>query len=63
MLFGIPDPWVWGAYLLCVLSVVLCVLWGLLRWNREDPPPAERPGLEEEMKRRADRVGKVEGKL
>ena len=30
---GIDDPWVWLAYLLCLLSAVLCVTYGLLKWN------------------------------
>lgn len=36
MLFGIQDPWVWGAYLLCVLSTLLCVVYGLINWNKGD---------------------------
>ena len=31
---GIEDPWVWGAYVLCILSTLLCIFYGLLRWDR-----------------------------
>ncbi|MBP7830604.1 MAG: hypothetical protein KA248_11870 [Kiritimatiellae bacterium] len=54
MLLGIEDPWVWLAYILCIASTVLCVVWGVLRWNREDTvvePEAEvRHWAEEEDK-------------
>lgn len=39
-MLGIDDPWIWGVYLLCILSTLLCVLYGLINWNR---------GGEEEM--------------
>ncbi len=33
-MFGIGDPWIWSAYLLCILSAILCVGYGLMNWNR-----------------------------
>jgi hypothetical protein len=33
-MLGIDDPWIWGVYLLCILSTLLCVLYGLINWNR-----------------------------
>jgi hypothetical protein len=33
-MFGIADPWIWGAYLLCIFSTVLCVAYGLRNWNK-----------------------------
>ena len=42
-MFGIPDPWIWGAYALCVLSAGLCVVYGLFNWNKgaeEEQQPA-----------------------
>ena len=35
-MFGIDDPQVWLAYLLCVLSAVFCVAYGILNWDKED---------------------------
>jgi len=35
-MLGIEDTYVWLAYLLCVLSTVLCVIYGLVTWNRGD---------------------------
>jgi len=35
---GIQDPGVWLAYLLCILSVILCAVYGMLNWNKGDEP-------------------------
>lgn len=34
MVLGIPDFWIWSAYLLSVLSAVACVLYGVINWNK-----------------------------
>jgi len=34
-MLGIDDPWIWGVYILCILSTLLCVLYGIINWNRE----------------------------
>ena len=34
-MFGIADPWIALAYLLCILSSVLCVVYGLMKWNSD----------------------------
>ena len=33
-MFGISDPWIWSTYLLCILSALLYVGYGLLNWNK-----------------------------
>ncbi|MGB9902816.1 symporter small accessory protein [Methanothrix sp.] len=33
-MLGIEDPWIWGVYLLCILSTVLCVSYGIANWNK-----------------------------
>ena len=38
MIFGIQDPVVAGAYLLALLGMLACVIYGLLNWNRGDEP-------------------------
>jgi hypothetical protein len=35
-MFGLEDKYVSLAYLLCILSTVLCVIYGLVNWNRGD---------------------------
>lgn len=34
MLLGIPDFWIWLVYILCIFSSALCVVYGLLNWNK-----------------------------
>ena len=34
-MLGIDDPWIWGVYLLCILSALLCLVYGIINWNRE----------------------------
>ena len=35
-MLGFGDIWVLGAYLLCIASTALCVIYGLMHWNDED---------------------------
>lgn len=35
-MLGIEDPQVWSAYLLCILSAVFCVGYGIINWNKGD---------------------------
>jgi hypothetical protein len=37
-MLGIPDPGVWTAYLLCIASVIFCVIYGAVNWNKGDEP-------------------------
>jgi len=56
-MLGIEDKYIWLAYLLCILSSLLCVLYGLINWNRggtqvepEDAKwAAEEKKVEEEL--------------
>ena len=34
IMLGINDPWIWGVYLLCIISTLLCVIYGLTNWNK-----------------------------
>lgn len=33
-MLGIEDKYVSGAYLLCIASAILCVIYGLINWNQ-----------------------------
>lgn len=51
-LLGIEDFWVWIAYLLCIGSTLLCVIYGVICWSRGEEP-AEKEDIqwaEEEKK-------------
>jgi hypothetical protein len=34
-MLGIDDPWIWGVYILSIFSALLCVIYGIVNWNRE----------------------------
>ncbi len=50
-MLGIDDGWIAAAYLLCILSTLLCVVYGLINWNRgaeaEEEQIKEETGWEE----------------
>lgn len=59
-MLGIHDPWILLAYLLCVLSAVACVVYGVMNWNKgADNEPDE---ITEEAKWEVDE-SKIEEKL
>ena len=35
-MLGIDDPQIWVAYVLCFVSAIGCVIYGVLKWNEED---------------------------
>lgn len=34
IVLGIDDPWILGVYLLCILSAISCIAYGLINWNK-----------------------------
>lgn len=34
MILGIPDMWISGALILIVVSMVCCVVYGVVNWNK-----------------------------
>lgn len=35
-MFGINDPGIWTAYLAIILCVVFALVFGIMKWNKED---------------------------
>ncbi len=35
-MLGIDDPQIWLAYVLCIVSALGCMVYGLLKWNEEE---------------------------
>lgn len=33
-MFGLHDFGIWFVYLLCILSAVACVVYGIINWNK-----------------------------
>ncbi len=38
MLLGLQDKWVWLAYVLSIVSALLCIVHGLMNWNKGEEP-------------------------
>jgi hypothetical protein len=34
-LLGIEDPYIWTGYLMAIGCAVVCVIYGLLKWNED----------------------------
>lgn len=34
-MLGLGDVWVFMAFILCILSMILCVVYGAIYWNEE----------------------------
>ena len=53
-MLGMADGWVAAAFLLCLLSSLLCIVYGVINWNRggeeEAPTEADRRWASEEDK-------------
>jgi len=32
-MLGLTDPWIILGYILCIISTIVCVIYGLARWN------------------------------
>ena len=37
-MLGLEDPGVWCAYVLCIVCVIVCVIYGAVNWNKGDEP-------------------------
>ena len=51
-MLGIEDKWVALAYILCIASALVCVIYGVLNWNKgdEDVAPDDIKWVQEEKK-------------
>lgn len=51
-MFGIPDPWIWSAYLLSFLVTGLCIVYSVICWNKGgmvEPTPEDTEWMKEEI--------------
>ena len=58
-MLGIEDLWVSIAYILCIVSALLCLVWGIIKWNKDDPESEP----EEEIRQWAEEEDRVEKEL
>lgn len=41
-MLGIPDVSIWLAYILCIASAILCVVYGIVNWNKGGEEASEQ---------------------
>jgi len=51
-MFGLEDPSIWSAYLLCIVSTLLCFVYGTAKWNKgqENATPEDVAWVKDEKK-------------
>ena len=51
-MLGLHDPWIAGGYLLCILSSLICIIYGFIFWNKgeEEIKEEDKQWAEEEDK-------------
>lgn len=49
-MLGIDDPLIWGVYLLCILSTLLCIAYGAINWNKGAESESEEAAEEQAWK-------------
>jgi len=60
IVLGIDDPWIWGVYLLCIISALLCVIYGIVNWNKEGELEASEIKEEAAWEEREEEMQKKE---
>lgn len=33
MILGIEDPWIWSVFILIIVFTLVCIVYGVLKWN------------------------------
>jgi hypothetical protein len=51
-MLGIKDPWVFSAYTLTIISGLICVIYGLINWNKGAETEAKEVSKAETSKNR-----------
>lgn len=59
-MLGIDDPWIWGVYLLCIFSALLCLIYGMVYWNKEGELEALEAKEEEAWEEREEEMQEKE---
>ncbi len=59
-MLGIDDPWIWGVYLLCIFSALLCLVYGAINWNKGGEQEASEIKEEEAWEEREEEMQEKE---
>lgn len=51
-MLGLGDIWVFSAYVLCIASTIFCLIYSIMRWNKDGTPASKKDltWLDEEAK-------------
>lgn len=49
-MLGLETPAIWSAYLCCILSTLICIIYGAINWNKGDDQvfPEDKKWLDDE---------------
>lgn len=61
MVLGIPDPWIWIVFILCFLSTILCVVYGLTHWNKGGNDEDKQIVEEKDWEKKEEEIAKEDG--
>lgn len=53
-MFGLNSFGIWSVYLLCILSTLACVVYGIINWNKDGDSEEELKKAAELMKEETD---------
>ncbi len=56
MVLGIPDFWIWSAFILCIGSTLLCVIYGAINWNKGGTDESKQIAEEEQWDKQEKEV-------
>ncbi len=59
-MLGIDDPVIVAVYLLCIFSTLLCVIYGVINWNKEGELEADEIKEEAAWEAEEDEMEKKE---
>lgn len=51
-MLGMGDYQIFTVYVLCILSAVLCIAYGLIKWNKGEDPTNKEVKEEEEWEKK-----------
>lgn len=55
-MLGLPDFGIWSVYMLCILSTLACVVYGLYNWNRGGEDETRQIQEEKEWEKAEEKV-------
>jgi hypothetical protein len=58
-MFGIPDPAIWIGYLLTILSLIACIVYGALNWYNGSEPTVDELKKDFEWEQKDEEINEI----